>query len=337
MTAQSTIISVVMPVYNGEQFIRETIDSVLNQTYQNFEFIIINDGSTDTTQQIVESYHDTRIISTILAKNAGVSNARNVGIELARGEYIAFCDSDDIYNADRLQAQYDFLKKNPSIDICGSSIIFIENAHEKLILSPESDAEIKDFFLRGNPIAQPTVMGKAVIFKKHQYNTDLQASEDYDLWTRMAIAGVVFANLPQPLVRYRAHEAQASKTKGQLLDTTFKATYTKYAVAFLNNSNLNEYTDANEITLTEFKKFIEELSRSVTATTKNINAFRPLIALQYKKLNKHGIAAFITLKLISSKYHLHFPSKYLLNIFLLSFIPLNRESSLFNTLTKMKI
>jgi glycosyltransferase involved in cell wall biosynthesis len=337
MTAQSPIISVIMPVYNGAQFIRETIDSVLKQTYQNFEFIIVNDGSTDNTQQIVESYHDTSIILTTLARNAGVSNARNIGIGLARGEYIAFCDADDIYNEDRLQAQYDFLKSNPLIDVSGSAIIFFENEQEKLIASPESDTEIKDFFLRGNPIAQPTVMGKSSIFKKYKYNTELQASEDYDLWTRMAIAGVVFGNLPLALVKYRAHEAQASKTKGKLLDATYKATYTKYAVAYLNNSKLSVYTEANEITLADFKQFIEELSKSTAAKEKNLNTFRPLIALQYKKLSKHGISAFITFTLIAAKYHLDFPGKYLLNIFLLSLISLNRESSLFNTLSKLKI
>ena len=89
MTAANSLISVIMPVYNGEKFIRETMDSVLNQTYQNFEFIIINDGSADSTQQIINSYDDKRIISVNLGSNQGVSNARNIGTDLSKGEFIA--------------------------------------------------------------------------------------------------------------------------------------------------------------------------------------------------------------------------------------------------------
>jgi glycosyltransferase involved in cell wall biosynthesis len=337
MSSNFPLISIVMPVYNGEQFMRETIDSVLNQTYQHFEFIIINDGSTDHTQQILESYHDTRIKPTLLKKNAGVSNARNVGINLAKGEYIAFCDSDDVYDTNRLKAQFEFLQNKPSIDLCGSSIIFFEHGVERLIPCPESDKEIKEFFLRGNAIAQPTVMGKSSIFKKHKYNTQLQASEDYDLWTRMAIAGITFGNLPQPLVKYRAHEAQASKTKGKLLDQTFKSTCTNYSLIYLDSSKLTNYASTQEITLADFLNFVDELSTCAQGKYKNINLFLPLIALQYKKLNRHNLKSYISTKLLYKKFKIYFPKKYLRNIFLLNLFSIRRKYSLFDTLTKLKI
>ena len=325
-----------MPVYNGEGFIRETIDSVLNQTYQNFEFIIVNDGSVDSTQQIIDSYEDKRIITLKLTKNQGVSNARNRGTDLSRGEFIAFCDADDLYDPGRLQTQLDFLTSNPTVDVCGSYFIVLENGQETLVKHPLADQEIKEHFFTANCIGQPSVMGKSSVFQKYKYNPELQASEDYDLWARMATGGVVFANVPFPLVKYRLHPAQASKTKGRLLYLTSHTVCTNYALAYLNNNIITEYSKVKETTLADFKKFIAELSAVCNKKSNDMNTFRPLIALQYKKIDKLGMRSFATLKLVSSKYHLDFPGNYLLNIFLLSFIRVNKNSSLFDTLTKLK-
>ena len=326
-----------MPVYNGERFIRETIDSILNQTYQNFEFIIIDDGSTDSTQQIIDSYHDKRIILLGLIKNQGVSNARNMGTDLSKGEFIAFCDADDLYAPDRLQTQLDFLTRNPAVDVCGSYFLVLEDGQETLIKHPTTDQEIKEHFFTGNCIGQPSVMGKSAVFRKYKYNPELQASEDFDLWARMASDGVVFANVPYPLVKYRLHPAQASKTKARLLHVTSKAVCTNYALAYLSNSVISEYSKCTKISLDDFRKFIAALSAACDRKSRNINIFRSLIALQYKKLDKFGIGAFATLKLISRQYQINFPAKYLLNIFLLSFIRVNKNSSLFDTLTKLKL
>ena len=337
MTATNPLISVIMPVYNGEKFIRETMDSVLNQTYQNFEFIIVNDGSVDSTQQIISSYDDKRIVPLNLTRNQGVSNARNRGTDLSKGEFIAFCDADDLYEPGRLQIQLDFLTSNPVVDVCGSYFMVFENGKEILIKHPLADKDIKEHFFTGNCIGQPSVMGKSSVFRKYKYNPELQASEDYDLWTRMAIGGVVFANVPHPLVKYRLHPAQASKIKGRLLYLTSNAICTNYALAYLNNNIISEYSNAAETSIANFRKFIAELSATCDKKSTPINTFRPLIALQYKKIDKLGIRAFATLKWISSKYHINFPAKYLLNIFLLSFIRTNRNSSIFDTLTKLKL
>lgn len=337
MATTNPLISVIMPVYNGEEFLRETIDSVLNQTYQNFEFIIVNDGSVDSTQQIIDSYNDKRIVPLNLTRNQGVSNARNRGTDLSKGEFIAFCDADDLYDPSRLQTQLDFLTGNPTVDVCGSYFIVFENDQEILIRHPITDQEIKEHFFTGNCIGQPSVMGKSGVFQKYKYDPELQASEDYDLWARMATGGVVFANVPFPLVKYRLHPAQASKTKGRLLHVTSKTACTNYTLAYLNNNIISEYSKSKETSLADFRKFITELSAACDKKSSDMNTFRPLIALQYKKLDTPGIMAFATLKRISSKYHINFPTKYLLNIFLLSFIRVNKNSSLFDTLTKLKI
>ncbi|MGV8056678.1 MAG: glycosyltransferase family 2 protein [Smithellaceae bacterium] len=331
------LISVIMPVYNGERFIREAIDSVLNQTYQNFEFIIVNDASVDSTQQIINSYHDKRIVSLNLTWNQGVSNARNMGVDLSKGEFIAFADADDLYDLNRLQTQLDFLTKNPTIDVCGSYFVVLENSQEILIKHPLTDQEIKEHFFTENCIGQPSVMGKSGVFKKFRYNSTIKVSGDYDLWTRMATGGVVFANVPHPLMKYRLHPAQISKTKSTLLHITSKTICANYSLTYLNNNIISEYSKAEEISLADFRKFIVELSVTCDKKSRDINTFRPLIALQYKKLDTLGIISFATLKVISYKYHLDFPANYLLNIFLLSFIPIEKNSSLFDTLTKLKL
>lgn len=326
-----------MPVYNGEKFIRETIDGVLNQTCRNFEFIIVNDGSVDATRQIIGSYHDERIVPLHLATNQGVSNARNTGTDIAKGEFIAFCDADDLYDPDRLKVQLDFLIRNPAVDVCGSYFSVLEDGQEKLIQHPLTDQEIKEHFFTNNCIGQPSVMGKSAVFRKHKYNPELQASEDYDLWTRMATAGVVFANVPCPLVKYRLHPAQASKTKGRLLHNTSKIVCTNYTLAYLDNQVISDYCRLGCMSFADFRKFIVELAASCKKKSRDMNTFRPLIALQYKKLDALGIRSFVMLMLISAKHHLDFPAKYLLNIFLLSFIRINKNSSVFDTLTKLKL
>jgi len=326
-----------MPVYNGEEFIRETIDSILNQTYRNFEFIIVNDGSVDSTKRIVGSYDDKRIVLLDLPTNRGVSNARNMGTDLSKGKFIAFCDADDLYDPGRLQTQLDFQNSHPTVDVCGSYFIVFENGQEKLVQHPLTDREIKEHFFTSNCIGQPSVMGKSEVFRQYKYNPGIQASEDYDLWTRMAIGGVVFANVPLPLVRYRLHPAQASKTKARLLYNTSNAICLNYTLAYLSNDIITQYVEAKVTSLADFRNFLAELSSTCIKKSRNLNIFRPLIALQYKKLDKFGIGAFATLRRMSAKYHLDFPAKYLLNVFLLSLLPVNRECSLFDTLTKLKL
>lgn len=332
------LISIIIPVYNGEKFLRETIESVLNQTYENFELIIVNDGSTDSSKAITSSYKDSRIVSLNLEQNRGVSNARNMGIALSKGEYIAFCDADDLCIPERLQCQLDYLLRHPSVDICGSAyIIFSENCEEELVQPLQTDQEIKEYFFKGNCMGQPTIMGKAAVFRKYQYNPELVASEDYDLWARMSAGGVIFANLSSPLIRYRAHATQASKTKAMLLDRTAKAVCANYAVIFLDSSRISEYANSKELSFSDFEIFVKELAITCGSKSKDINTFRSLIALQCRKLNVFGISAFIKMVKITVMYKIRFPSKYLLNLFLLSLLSIKKDSSLFNTLTKLKI
>src|SRR4051812_30773328 len=132
-------ISVVMPVLNGEKYLREATESILNQTFKDFEFIIINDGSTDRTEEIIQSFADPRIVYIKNEKNVGLSRVFNQGIRAAQGTYIARMDADDISLLHRFEKELEYLENNPKIDIVGSAMMIIDAEGKKVrkALRPE--------------------------------------------------------------------------------------------------------------------------------------------------------------------------------------------------------
>ena len=160
-----TPITVLMPVYNASLFLREAIESILNQTYKNFEFIIINDGSTDSSLQIIESFKDPRIKLVNNERNLGIIKTRNKGLQLAKGKYIANMDADDISLPTRLEKQFTFLEKNPDVAVIASKLVLINQNNDEIGIWPEdyhiSDRnEIRKVLPIINCIGQPTVMIK---------------------------------------------------------------------------------------------------------------------------------------------------------------------------------
>ena len=197
-------ISVVMSVYNGEQHIRESIESILNQTFTDFEFIIVNDGSTDNSPEIIKSYDDarTRIINN--EKNIGLTKSLNKAIKQTRGEYIARQDADDISLPNRLELQLEFLEKHLDVALLGTGIYVInENGDEieKRIMHPNP----KKSLLKGNRFIHGSVMfRKSVIDELGAYNETLKYSQDYELWLRMS-KKYKMRNLTSPLYKLRMH------------------------------------------------------------------------------------------------------------------------------------
>lgn len=153
------MISVVMPVYNGEKYLREAIDSILNQTCTDFEFIILNDASTDETEEIILSYDDPRITYARNETNLQIANTLNKGIALAKGKYIARMDADDISLPERFERQIKFMEDNPDIDVCGCSMktFGMQNVIYRV---PKTHDEIMVKLLCGFALAHPTIMGK---------------------------------------------------------------------------------------------------------------------------------------------------------------------------------
>ncbi len=188
-------VTILMPVYNGELYIKEAIDSVLLQTYENFELLIINDGSTDGTQKIIDSYEDSRI-KCIEQENMGVSRSLNKGLSLIEAPYVRRHDADDISEPDMLEKQMKFLQDHPEISIVSSQCAFMTN-RSKIALkyrqpkshyfkNKEYTIVERDHFNPFSPIVHGTVLGPTKIFKEFNgYRTEFLTSEDNDLWLRI--------------------------------------------------------------------------------------------------------------------------------------------------------
>ena len=165
--------TVLMPVYNGEKYIREAMDSILNQTFNDFEFLIVNDGSTDSTKQLIESYPDPRI-RLVNQENRGVAKSLNRGLRLAKGKYIARMDADDISLPDRLAKQIEVLESNPDVDITVSCIEGIDSQGNLRTQQWQADREAirhNEIIHRlpvENCIAHPAIIIRANVLKKRR-------------------------------------------------------------------------------------------------------------------------------------------------------------------------
>lgn len=197
-------VSVILPVFNCENYILDSIESILNQSFKEFELIIVNDCSTDNTLSIIQSIKDDRIILINNDSNLGIVKSLNKAISIAKGKYIARMDADDLCVENRLQEQLNIFKENPNIDIVGTSYFEIdkdENIINRVIL-PQNDWEIKTTLLVKNCILHPSVMVKSEILKKNNYLEEYKHAEDFELWIRL-IKYCKFYNIPTPLVKYR--------------------------------------------------------------------------------------------------------------------------------------
>lgn len=205
-------ISVLMPVYNGEAFIKEAIDSILSQTWKDFECIIIDDGSTDTTGSIIKSYDDPRI--KLLHNNHNYIESLNIGLKAAQGKYIARMDADDIMYPERLTSQYDLMEKNQNITVCGSWFTCFGINHGKTRIPAGDIDNPLALLLSGNILAHPTAMLRNSFLKKHNLHYEnYPYAEDYKLWSEIAKAGGKFYIIPEYLLKYRSHASQVTKTK----------------------------------------------------------------------------------------------------------------------------
>ncbi|MBX0331704.1 glycosyltransferase [Pontibacter sp. HSC-14F20] len=212
-------VSVVMPVYNGEAYLREAVDSILHQTFPDFELLIINDGSTDGTLAILDQLsEDERVRVLHNDGNQGLTYTRNRGLASSRGAYIAMLDSDDVAHPQRLAKQVAFLNANPDFAMVGSYIDLItpEGQFIRTQCYPTEPECIPSLLLFQNNFAQSSVMLRRSAIPAEGYRNDFPPSEDYDFWVRIASTHKV-ANLAERLVDYREHPGGISKTKAAIL------------------------------------------------------------------------------------------------------------------------
>lgn len=209
-----------MPVYNTkEEYLREAIQSILNQTFSDFEVIVVDDASTVDVRDIVNSYLDERIHYYRLAKNEGAAGARNYAIAKSVGEYIAFMDSDDVSYANRFEIQKNYLEAHPDIGCLGSRMDIIGDDKDNIsFVEIFSHDEIESFLLFENcAFCQSTVMLRKEILDKHniRYKKQYVPSEDYALWLDL-IGQTKFAILPDKLLSYRFHNEGISHRQKEL-------------------------------------------------------------------------------------------------------------------------
>ena len=208
---KTPIVTVLMPVFNGEKYLDASINSILKQTYKDFEFLIIDDGSTDATDGIVHSFNDSRIKFLKNQNNLGIVATLNKGISLAQGEFIARMDADDISLPHRLEKQVNFMRKHMHIGICGCGIINFGNRNY-INIYPEKEKDIRALLLFNAAFPHPGVMAKTELLKKYKYNGRFRFAQDYELWTRI-IHATHCANLPEVLLHYRQYDQQTSQKK----------------------------------------------------------------------------------------------------------------------------
>ncbi|WP_171017447.1 glycosyltransferase family 2 protein [Aliarcobacter thereius] len=225
MNDNKPLVSVVMSVYNAESYIDEAIKSILNQTYTYFEFIIINDGSTDKSLEIIEKYksQDERIVL-ISRENKGLIESLNEGIKKAKGKYIARMDADDISLSKRFEEQLRVMENDIDIVVCGSWInIFGENRRDKIAKYFVKDRQIKANLLISCCFAHPSVMMRKSAFFDNNiwYDENFKNAEDYHLWTQLAKVGN-FYNIPKVLLNYRFLETSITRISEKEIDKRYK-------------------------------------------------------------------------------------------------------------------
>ena len=250
-------ITVLMPVRNGERYIKESIDSVLNQTLTDFEFLIIDDGSTDRTVEIIQGYTDKRI--RLVRKEHQFIQNLNEGLELASGSYIARMDADDIMHTERLRIQLKRMKKNPDITVCGTwAKIFSDKGNERNVFhfGHEIICEPVLELLKYNMLLHPSVMvKKEFLFNHHIKYQNYPYVEDYKLWFDIAKAGGILFVEPQELLMFRRSDTQVTVTKKKemsLGSIRLRKEILLYLLSIYHNKALNsllsdlEYLEKNK-------------------------------------------------------------------------------------------
>lgn len=207
-------ITVLLPVYNCELYVQTAVQSILNQTYTDFEFLIIDDASTDATVALIKKLEDSRIQLIEKPINSGYTNSLNYGLQMAKGKYIARMDGDDISFPERFSKQIAYLETHPDVVVCGTTYKIIGN--DKLIALPENHEAIKLGLLWGNCISHPSVMIRKKILDEYsiQYDTSKEPAEDYDMWVRLLSVGKLH-NLQEVLLEYRLYGNQVSRKRAE--------------------------------------------------------------------------------------------------------------------------
>ena len=258
-------VSILLPAYNAERYLREAIDSMLSQTYQNFELLIIDDGSKDRTAEIVRSYTDERIRFIQNECNIGLANTLNKGMRLARGEYLARMDADDISLPTRLQTQVEYLDSHPDVILC-SVALRLFGATDRDAILPDDFERIKINLLFSSAIGHASSMWRNQVFLDNNlyFLQDEFPAEDYGLWTRAVFVGKM-VNMPDILYMYRIYPEQVTNNQARSIEhcNIVRERYIKRIVPKLDRGTIQNFTHNHKIiNIFKYIKLIFALSSS---------------------------------------------------------------------------
>lgn len=244
------MVDIIVPVYNAAPYLKEAIDSLLNQTFSDFRIILINDGSTDNSLEIIQSYDDPRIAIINMPKNGGIVKALNAGLSAATAKYIARFDADDNCVNDRLEKQVNYLEKNPDVGVLGGQMEIFGGNSNHIYTSEQLPIHHEDIVISlvfKNVMAHPTVMFRKSLLDDNglSYSSDFPHMEDYDLWLKL-IKLTKFHNLNDVLIRYRM--------MGQNISVKNNSTYSKRLFDIHSHyyPKLNITLKGQDLTLFEF-------------------------------------------------------------------------------------
>lgn len=277
-------ISVIMPVYNCKQYIEESVFSILNQTFKDFELLIIDDCSSDGTFDYLNGLTDARINLIRKSSNTGYTKSLNLGLDLAKGEYIARMDGDDISVLNRFQRQVEFLDFNKDVVCCGSNYMIIDSDWtSKLPLN--NDQIILDLMINSQ-MAHPSVMFRSKVLKDNNlhYSENYEPAEDYKLWTDLIQYGKL-ANIEDVLLYYRVHKKQTSSVR-ELLQKDMAQLIAKEHIMRLckHNVNCECFHSKNILTINDFNEYIEVEKLILDSLKERLIVFNEFYFFNRKKI-----------------------------------------------------
>lgn len=282
---KNPLVSVVMPAYNAEKYIQESIESVLQQTYKNFELIIINDGSKDHTERIIDSFTDDRIIYINNGINRGVAYSLNCGLSKANGKYIMRLDSDDIAYPYRMETQVKYFEEHSDVYVLGTGMrAFGDGIYEYDMIPACHQEQLKIDSLFFCPISHPSVMfRKELVDKGFIYDPEYERIEDYELWVRIMRKYSIRA-IPDILVRYRIHEKQVTQEKSDEINST---------VVRLHERQMNEMSvifaedEFDGISYTRKASDMKEVLKKINVFSKMLNSSNFITYYNKKMCEEH--------------------------------------------------
>lgn len=214
------LVSILIPVYNTSAYLTRAVQSILEQQYPSMEIILINDGSTDASESIIQTFQDPRIRYVSHERNMGLVYTLNEGIDLSTGRYIARMDGDDVCLPGRIVQQVAYLEAHPEVSVLATRVSLINEQDEPIgyweadqqNIEPE---QIRSFLPKDNCLAHPSIMAKAELLKKYKYRSEQSQAEDYDLWLRMAADGVLIHKLSEVFVQHRIVHNSFTRSRQQ--------------------------------------------------------------------------------------------------------------------------